>query len=97
MADCAPDGGLIPDMTGTQVLPELVGRGEGADVHRPRRRGVEAVRLGLTTRVGEDPLASALELAAEIAARCHVGSSPSRRARSPRPPAKSSSLVFARL
>ena len=63
--------GLIPDMGITQVLPALVpldvakeivftGRTIGAD---------EALDLGLVTRLSEDPLADAKELAAEIASK----------------------------
>lgn len=61
--------GLVPDMTGTQTLRDLVpldvakelaftGRVVGAE---------EAQRLGLVTRVCDDPLAEARKLAAEIA------------------------------
>jgi enoyl-CoA hydratase/carnithine racemase len=61
--------GLIPDMTGTQVLPELVGRDVAKELTFTGREvdGAEAVRIGLATRVTADPLAAALELAAEIA------------------------------
>lgn len=61
--------GLIPDMTGTQVLPELVGRDVAKELTFTGRQvdGVEAARIGLATRVEADPLAAALELAREIA------------------------------
>ena len=61
--------GLIPDMTGSQLLPELVGRDVAKDLTLTGRRvgGEEAVRIGLATRTSDDPLAAALETAHEIA------------------------------
>jgi len=63
--------GLVPDMTGTQLLPELVGRDVAKDLTFSGRvvRGEEAVALGLATRVDPDPRRSALELARSIAER----------------------------
>ncbi|NMH95750.1 crotonase/enoyl-CoA hydratase family protein [Pseudonocardia acidicola] len=63
--------GLIPDMTGTQLLPELVGRDVAKELTLTGRRvsGEEAVTLGLATRVDPDPRAAALAMAAEIAGR----------------------------
>ncbi|WP_115944592.1 crotonase/enoyl-CoA hydratase family protein [Amycolatopsis thermalba] len=63
--------GLIPDMTGTQVLPELVGRDVAKELTFTGRvvSGEEAVALGLATRVAGDPRAEALELARSIAGR----------------------------
>jgi enoyl-CoA hydratase/carnithine racemase len=63
--------GLIPDMTGTQLLPELVGRDVAKELTYTGRivDGVEAVRIGLATRTDPDPLAAALALAKEIAGR----------------------------
>ncbi|RCW41009.1 enoyl-CoA hydratase/carnithine racemase [Halopolyspora algeriensis] len=63
--------GLIPDMTGTQLLPELVGRDVAKELTFTGRvvTGQEAVALGLATRVEADPLAAARTLAAEIAAK----------------------------
>jgi enoyl-CoA hydratase/carnithine racemase len=63
--------GLIPDMTGTQLLPELVGRDVAKELALTGRRvsGTEAVTLGLATRTAADPLAAALALAREIAGR----------------------------
>ncbi|GHE90782.1 enoyl-CoA hydratase [Amycolatopsis deserti] len=63
--------GLIPDMTGTQVLPELVGRDVAKELTFTGRMvsGEEAVALGLATRVADDPRAAALELARSIAGR----------------------------
>jgi len=61
--------GLIPDMTGTVILPLLVGRDVAKDLTFTGRMvsGTEAVRLGLATRLADDPLAAALELAADLA------------------------------
>ncbi len=61
--------GLIPDMTGTQVLPELVGRDVAKELTFTGREvdGREAVALGLATKLADDPAASARVLATEIA------------------------------
>ncbi len=75
---CAPDArfsvlevkwGLIPDMTGTWMLPRLVGLDVAKELTFTGRmvEGTEAVTLGLATRVADDPLAAATELAREIA------------------------------
>jgi enoyl-CoA hydratase/carnithine racemase len=63
--------GLIPDMTGTQLLPELVGRDVAKELTWTARivSGAEAVRIGLATRTDPDPVAAALALAREIAGR----------------------------
>jgi enoyl-CoA hydratase/carnithine racemase len=63
--------GLIPDMTGTQLLPELVGRDVAKELTYTARivSGQEAVRIGLATRTDPDPLAAALAMATEIAGR----------------------------
>jgi enoyl-CoA hydratase/carnithine racemase len=63
--------GLVPDMTGTQLLPELVGRDLAKELTFTGRvvRGEEAVALGLATRVDPDPRQAALELARSIAGR----------------------------
>jgi enoyl-CoA hydratase/carnithine racemase len=63
--------GLIPDMTGSQLLPELVGRDVAKELTFSGRvvSGTEAVALGLATRTDPDPRAAALELARGIAAR----------------------------
>jgi enoyl-CoA hydratase/carnithine racemase len=60
--------GLIPDMTGTQMLRKLVGLEAAKELTFTGRMvsGEEAVRLGLASRVAEDPRAAALELAAEL-------------------------------
>jgi enoyl-CoA hydratase/carnithine racemase len=61
--------GIIPDMTGTQLLPELVGRDVAKELVYTARivSGEEAARIGLATRTDPDPLAAALALAREIA------------------------------
>jgi enoyl-CoA hydratase/carnithine racemase len=61
--------GLIPDMTGTQMLPRLVGLDVAKELAFTGRMvsGEEAARIGLATRVADDPHAAALELAREIA------------------------------
>ena len=63
--------GLIPDMTGSQLLPELVGRDVAKELTFSGRvvSGTEAVALGLATRTDPDPRTAALELARGIAAR----------------------------
>ncbi|WP_030255524.1 crotonase/enoyl-CoA hydratase family protein [Streptomyces violens] len=61
--------GLVPDMTGTQLLPELVGRDVAKELTLTARivGGEEAARIGLATRTAPDPLADALALAGQIA------------------------------
>ena len=77
---CAPDArlsvmevrwGLVPDMSITRTLPRLVGIDVAKELTFTGRviDGTEAHRLGLVTRLAEDPLSAARELAAEIAAR----------------------------
>jgi enoyl-CoA hydratase/carnithine racemase len=63
--------GLIPDMGITQSLPRLVGIDVAKELTFTGRpvSGAEARELGLVTRVADDPLAAALELAREIAAK----------------------------
>jgi len=60
--------GLIPDMTGTVMLPKLVGLDVAKDLTFTGRivSGEEAVALGLATRLADDPRAAALELAADL-------------------------------
>jgi enoyl-CoA hydratase/carnithine racemase len=62
---------LIPDMTGTWVLPRLVGPDVAKELTWTGRMvsGEEAVRLGLATRVADDPRAEAMALAAELASK----------------------------
>ncbi len=63
--------GLVPDMSITRTLPRLVGIDVAKELTFTGRvfDGVEAARLGVVTRVADDPLTAARELAAEIAAR----------------------------
>jgi enoyl-CoA hydratase/carnithine racemase len=63
--------GLIPDMGITRTLPRLVAIDVAKELTYTGRvvSGTEAASLGLVTRVAEEPLAAARELAAEIASR----------------------------
>jgi enoyl-CoA hydratase/carnithine racemase len=61
--------GLIPDMSGTQTLKDLVRLDVAKELTFTGRivKAEEALRLGLITRICEDPLAEAEKLAREIA------------------------------
>jgi len=61
--------GLLPDMTGLQTLPRLVGLDVAKELAFTGRMlsGTEAAELGLATHVADDPRAAAFELATEIA------------------------------
>lgn len=61
--------GLIPDMTGTQMLVDLVGVDVAKELTFTGRMvsGAEAKELGLATKLSDNPHHDALELAAEIA------------------------------
>jgi enoyl-CoA hydratase/carnithine racemase len=63
--------GLVPDMGITQTLTRLVPIDVAKELTFTARRvsGEDARELGLVTRVADDPLAAAKELAAEIAGR----------------------------
>lgn len=63
--------GLVPDMAITRTLPRLVRLDVAKELTYTGRTvsGAEGAELGLVTRVAEDPLEAARELAAEIAAR----------------------------
>ena len=77
---CAPDAklsvreieyGLIPDMSITQTLPDLVGMDVAKELTYTGRTlsGSEAHELGLVTRLADDPREAAFELAREIASK----------------------------
>jgi len=61
--------GLVPDMTGTAMLPLLVGLDVAKELTFTGRMvsGEEAVRIGLATKVSDTPLDDALAMAREIA------------------------------
>lgn len=61
--------GLVPDMTGTQTLPELVGRDVAMELTLTGRvvDAAEAAQLGLVTRTEDDPFTAAVALAQDIA------------------------------
>jgi enoyl-CoA hydratase/carnithine racemase len=61
--------GLVPDMTGTALLPLLVGLSMAKEMIFTGRMVAadEAIRLGLATRVSDAPREHALALAREIA------------------------------
>jgi len=63
--------GLVPDMAGCVFLTEMTRADVARDLVFTGRivNGDEAVRLGLATRVCDDPLAEARALAAEMATR----------------------------
>jgi enoyl-CoA hydratase/carnithine racemase len=63
--------GLIPDMSITRTLPRLVGIDVAKELTFTGRvfDGTEAERLGVATRLAEEPLTAAHELATEIAGR----------------------------
>ncbi|HEX4905338.1 MAG TPA: crotonase/enoyl-CoA hydratase family protein [Acidimicrobiales bacterium] len=61
--------GLTPDMTATAILPHLVGLDVAKELTFTGRMvsGEEAARIGLATRVSDNPLEDALAMAHEIA------------------------------
>lgn len=63
--------GLIPDMTGTQSLINLVGLDVAKEMTFTGRNvsGEEAVALGLCTKLSDDPHSDAMALATEIASK----------------------------
>lgn len=63
--------GIAPDMAGTQLLRRLVGPDVATELilGGDPVDGVEAVRIGLATRVADDPRAAALEFARTVAGR----------------------------
>ncbi len=66
--------GLIPDMTGTWLLPRLVGDDVARELTYTGRMlsGTEAAAIGLCTRVSDEPRTEALTLATEMAGRSPV-------------------------
>jgi enoyl-CoA hydratase/carnithine racemase len=62
--------GLVPDMTGTLILTRLVRPDVAKELTFTARivSGVEAVDLGLCTRLSDDPYGDALTMAGQIAA-----------------------------
>lgn len=78
--DCAPDArlsimeskwGMVPDLTGTLTLRELLPLDIAKDLamHATVLSGEEAKNLNLVTRVADDPLAAAMERARRLAER----------------------------
>jgi enoyl-CoA hydratase/carnithine racemase len=63
--------GLIPDMSITRTLPRLVGIDVAKELTYTGRMftGTEARELGVVTRVSDEPLTAARQLAGEIAAK----------------------------
>ncbi|MEO7398985.1 MAG: crotonase/enoyl-CoA hydratase family protein [Ilumatobacteraceae bacterium] len=63
--------GLVPDMTGTQVLASLVRPDVAKELTFTARvfSGTEAFELGIATRLSENPLDDAMAMAGEIAGR----------------------------
>ena len=63
--------GLVPDMTGSQLLPMLVGLDKAKELTFTGRMvsGEEAASIGLATRVSANPLEDALTMARDIAAK----------------------------
>jgi enoyl-CoA hydratase/carnithine racemase len=61
--------GLVPDMAMTRTLPRLVRIDVAKELTYTGRvfSGTEAAELGVVTRVTDDPLSAARELAAEVA------------------------------
>lgn len=60
--------GLVPDMSGIRSLTEVVGLDVAKELTLTARSvaGEEAVRIGLATRVADDPVAAAQELVAQM-------------------------------
>lgn len=63
--------GLVPDMTGTSMLTRLVPLDVAKELTWSGRmvEGEEAVRLGLATRLADDPRGAALQMASDMAGR----------------------------
>lgn len=67
------DFGMTVDMGASQLLPRLIGADRTMDLLLSGRKitGAEAVQWGLATRVSDDPIGAALELARSILQRSH--------------------------
>ena len=67
--------GLVPDMGITSTLPRVMRADAAKELTYTGRvvSGTEAAEVGLVTRVADDPLAAAQELAREIAGRSPDG------------------------
>jgi enoyl-CoA hydratase/carnithine racemase len=63
--------GLIPDMCGTQLLPQLIGLDRARDLIYSGRTitGLDAERIGLVTALFDDPLTAARDWARHVATR----------------------------
>jgi enoyl-CoA hydratase/carnithine racemase len=63
--------GLVPDMTGTHTLPKLVGLDAAKELTWTGRivEAPEALRVGLITRISDDPRTEALAVAHDLAQR----------------------------
>ena len=61
--------GLVPDMGASVTLPSMVGLDVMKEMYFTGKMvsGVEAVELGIATRLDDDPYGAAMELASEIA------------------------------
>ena len=73
--------GLVPDMSGTVTLRELVPKDVALELTLTGRifEAAEALQLGLVTRIAKDPLSEALRLAGEIATRSPDASAAAKR------------------
>ena len=62
--------GLVPDMSGIRTLTEVVGLDVAKELTLTARmvEGGEAQRIGLATRVADDPVAEAVDLVGQMAA-----------------------------
>jgi enoyl-CoA hydratase/carnithine racemase len=66
--------GLLPDMGASWLLPRLIGEGAALELLLAGRPidAERALRMGLTHKLVDDPLATALDLAMTFAARPHA-------------------------
>jgi enoyl-CoA hydratase/carnithine racemase len=75
------DFGMTVDMGASQLLPRLIGADRTMDLLLSGRKitGAEAVQWGLATRLSDDPITEAIELARAIAQRSHHAVSETKR------------------